>query len=151
MHRSNLGARRLPACALHSKLVAMGNSMTHTPLAVIGAGPYGLSIAAHAKNAGIDALVLGEPMEFWRRNMPEGMLLRSSHEWHLDADGVFSLNAYLVERGLDPVDVTPVPVNLFIEYATWFGAAAGLRMRREFVRDVRRDNGRFELLLENGE
>ena len=38
--------------------------MIHTPLLVIGAGPYGLSIAKCAQDAGVDTLVLGEPMAF---------------------------------------------------------------------------------------
>jgi len=36
----------------------------HTELLVIGAGPYGLATAAHARRQGIETLVLGEPMSF---------------------------------------------------------------------------------------
>jgi FAD-dependent urate hydroxylase len=46
-------------------------------VAVIGAGPYGLSAGAHLKAKGISARVFGEPMEFCAKKMPEGMLLRS--------------------------------------------------------------------------
>ena len=45
--------------------------------AVIGAGPYGLSVAAHLDHAGFATRVFGEPMDFWRQNMPKGMVLRS--------------------------------------------------------------------------
>ena len=48
----------------------------HTPLLVIGAGPYGLATAACAKRAGIEELVVGEPMAFWRENMPSGSKAR---------------------------------------------------------------------------
>jgi cation diffusion facilitator CzcD-associated flavoprotein CzcO len=126
-------------------------TMIHTPLLVIGAGPYGLSIAACAKDAGVDALVLGEPMEFWRRNMPERMLLRSGHNWHLDAGCVLTLDAYLAERDLDPPDVLPLPVSLFIEYATWFRTSAGLRVLREYAHDITRVDDHFEVHLDNGE
>jgi cation diffusion facilitator CzcD-associated flavoprotein CzcO len=44
---------------------------------VVGAGPYGLSAAAHLKGAGVDVHVVGRPMSFWREQMPVGMLLRS--------------------------------------------------------------------------
>ena len=77
----------------------------HVPLLVIGAGPYALSAAAHAKRHGVDPLVVGEPMAFWRQNMPEGMLLRSGTDWHLDADEIDTFEAYLGERGIDPADV----------------------------------------------
>ena len=46
-------------------------------VAVIGAGPYGLSVAAHLAARGIDHRVFGEPMELWQRNMPPGMHLKS--------------------------------------------------------------------------
>ena len=49
----------------------------HCDVAVIGAGPYGLSAGAHLKAKGIAVRVFGEPMEFWANKMPEGMLLRS--------------------------------------------------------------------------
>ena len=125
--------------------------MIHTQLLVVGAGPYGLSIAARAKDAGIDALVMGEPMEFWRMNMPERMLLRSGLDWHLDASGVLSLRAYLAERGLDPAHVTPLPVGLFIEYAAWFRTAAGLSIWCEFVQDITPAGERFDVRLKDGE
>jgi hypothetical protein len=54
---------------------------------VIGAGPYGLAAAA-ARADGIQPLVVGEPMEFWRRNMPAGMFLRSFIDWHLDPPAI---------------------------------------------------------------
>ena len=45
-------------------------------VAVIGAGPYGLAIAAHLAAAGVETRTFGEPMGFWRNNMPKGMKLR---------------------------------------------------------------------------
>src|SRR5690349_22345157 len=56
--------------------------MHNTELLVIGAGPYGLSVAAHAKDSGTDVTVVGESMAFWKQNMPDGMLLRSGPDWH---------------------------------------------------------------------
>ncbi|MGZ3689772.1 MAG: NAD(P)/FAD-dependent oxidoreductase, partial [Bdellovibrionota bacterium] len=44
---------------------------------IVGAGPYGLSIAAHLKAARIPFKILGTPLESWRNFMPEGMFLRS--------------------------------------------------------------------------
>ena len=58
--------------------------MIDTRLLVIGAGPYGLSVAALARERGIETVTLGRPMGFWREHMPEGMLLRSGLDWHLD-------------------------------------------------------------------
>lgn len=125
--------------------------MIDTQLLVIGAGPYGLSIAACAKRAGVDVLVLGEPMEFWRRHMPERMLLRSGRDWHLDEADVFTLDAYLVDRKIDAADVSPLPVNLFIEYADWFRSSTGLRVRSDFAHNITRTDRGFVVRLDNGE
>ncbi|HEX9864173.1 MAG TPA: FAD-dependent monooxygenase, partial [Acidimicrobiia bacterium] len=46
-------------------------------VAIIGAGPYGLSIAAHLSQRGVDYRLFGTPMHTWRNHMPEGMWLRS--------------------------------------------------------------------------
>jgi cation diffusion facilitator CzcD-associated flavoprotein CzcO len=65
-------------------------------VAVIGAGPYGLAAGAHLKAKGIRTRVFGEPMEFWAKKMPEGMLLRSLREAsNLSApDEAFTLEDY---------------------------------------------------------
>src|SRR5205823_5417519 len=49
-------------------------------VAVVGAGPYGLSTAAHLLGQGLRVAVFGRTLEMWREHMPGGMLLRS-HWW----------------------------------------------------------------------
>ena len=127
-----------------------GQGRTHVPLLVIGAGPYGLATAACAKNAGIEQLVVGEPMAFWRDNMPAGMFLRSGADWHLDAAGVNTFEAYLDERGIDPSDVDPIPVALFLDYVGWFEEKEGIDVVPDLVRELSKPNGRFEATLESG-
>jgi cation diffusion facilitator CzcD-associated flavoprotein CzcO len=90
-------------------------------LLVIGAGPYGLAVAAEARRHGLSVTVVGEPMRFWRRNMPDRMLLRSGREWHLDAAGVHTFDAFT--GGWDD---EPIPVETFIAYADWFCAQEGI-------------------------
>ena len=92
----------------------------HMELLVIGAGPYGLAVAAEARRRGLSVTVVGEPMRFWRRNMPDGMLLRSGREWHLDAAGVHTFDAFV--GGWDD---EPIPVETFIAYADWFAEQEG--------------------------
>ncbi len=122
-----------------------------TPLLVIGAGPYGLATAAEAKRLGVPPVVLGEPMGFWRANMPAAMFLRSGRDWHLDAAGEHTLDAYVEAQGLDPDALDPIPIDVFIGYADWFTAQKGLEPRRERVRALtRRDGGGFEARMEDG-
>jgi Pyridine nucleotide-disulphide oxidoreductase len=128
----------------------MNTVLEYTPLLVVGAGPYGLATAAAAQAAGVNPLVVGEPMEFWRRSMPKGMLLRSSIDWHLDAQEEHTLAAYVAERGLAPSDVDPIPLELFIDYADWFRAGKGIRVKVDRIHEIRREGARFHATLEGG-
>ena len=57
--------------------------MTRSDVAILGAGPYGLSAAAHLRTInGLDVHCFGEPMSFWIRKMPVRMLLRSGWAAH---------------------------------------------------------------------
>ena len=135
-----------------SRLAAVdnGETRTHVPLLVIGAGPYGLATAACAKSAGIEQIVVGKPMAFWRENMPAGMFLRSGPDWHLDAAGVHTFMAYLDERGIDPLEVDPIPVALFLDYVDWFEERADIDVLPDLVRDLSKPDGHFEATLESG-
>ena len=42
-------------------------------VAIVGAGPYGLSLAAHLRAAGVSVRQFGLPMQLWKDFMPEGM------------------------------------------------------------------------------
>jgi cation diffusion facilitator CzcD-associated flavoprotein CzcO len=130
--------------------IAEREAPVHTPLLVIGAGPYGLATAAYAKRTGIEQLVIGKPMAFWHESMPTGMFLRSGPDWHLDAVGEHTLIAYLQERGIDPLEVSPLPVGLFIDYAEWFQKKANVEVLPDLVRNLSKPNAYFEATLESG-
>jgi thioredoxin reductase len=57
----------------------LGDSMaTFIPVAIVGAGPYGLSIAAHLEASGVHYRIFGTPMRSWLEHMPERMFLKST-------------------------------------------------------------------------
>src|SRR5258708_27647500 len=89
-----------------------------TTTAVIGAGPYGLSVAAYLHARGAPTQVFGEPMESWV-NMPAGMALKSvwSASSLADPEAAFSLDRYCPATGADATE--PIPPALFIGYAHW--------------------------------
>jgi cation diffusion facilitator CzcD-associated flavoprotein CzcO len=105
-------------------------------LVVIGAGPYGIATAAKAIEQGIETAVVGRPLGFWTDNMPEGMFLRSGPDWHLDASGVHTFEAFLEERGIASAEVDPVPIAVFIDYARWFQREKGVVVDERFVTSV---------------
>ncbi len=122
-------------------------------LVIVGAGPYGLSAAAHLRRiAGLEVRLFGEPMRFWERHMPAGMLLRSKWEAsHLsDPEGRLTLDAYRELEGNGHLK-DPVAAKDFIEYGRWFHRAAGLSAEVHEVQRIDLERGRYRVLLDSGE
>ena len=109
-------------------------------LLVIGAGPYGVAVASQAIERGIDTIVVGHPMGFWTDHMPEGMFLRSGTDWHLDASGIDTFEAFIEDRGLSSADIDPVPIAVFLEYAAWFQARKHVSVRDRLVSRLERND-----------
>ncbi len=124
--------------------------METTSLLVVGAGPYGLAVAAQARERGIETVIVGHPLGFWTDHMPAGMYLRSGIDWHLDASGVHTFEAFVDDRALSSADVDPIPIGVFIEYATWFQRQKGLVARDRFVTTLEQCNGGFVASFEDG-
>ena len=91
-----------------------------TDLLIVGAGPFGLALAAQAQHDGIEHVIAGRPMEFWRKQMPKGMCLRSACDWHLDPQNVHTIEAYLGTQNKTPSDVEPLSLEFYLTYAEWF-------------------------------
>lgn len=123
---------------------------TRTDLLVVGAGPYACSAAAYARDRGIDTTVVGQPMSFWRDRMPQDMYLRSGTDWHLDANGEHTFEAFVEERGLDPADLDPIPISVFLDHADWFAAQKGVAVDPRLVASLTRPNGTFLATLDDG-
>jgi FAD-dependent urate hydroxylase len=132
--------------------VYRGTAMTKCDVAIIGAGPYGLSAAAHLRSIkGLEVRVFGEPMSFWDRNMPVGMLLRSN--WtatRIASPGqALSLETYQAATG-DYFSV-PVPLAGFVQYGVWYQRQAVPDLDRRNVVCVQSGLKSFRLTLEDGE
>lgn len=96
---------------------------TAIDVAIVGAGPYGLSIAAHLRSRGIPFRIFGAAMHTWCEQMPAGMHLKSEgFASNLsDPDERFTLRSYSFQRGLPYRDVgCPVPLETFIQYGLEF-------------------------------
>jgi cation diffusion facilitator CzcD-associated flavoprotein CzcO len=125
-----------------------------TQLLIVGAGPFGLSLAAAAKAAGIDVRIVGHPMSFWTDHMPAGMCLRSGADWHLDPSGVHTMSAFFAASGLPAAGPAPLPLPRYLEYVEWFRRAIDVNPLPVHV--ARLDRGepgraRFLATLENGD
>jgi len=120
---------------------------------IVGAGPYGLSIAAHLRAAGLPFQIFGPPLESWRSFMPEGMVLKSepfaSNLW--DPPRKLTLAQFARDRAL-PYQPTGSPLTLarFLDYADWFRERAVGAVQEAKVKRIRREGRNFAIDLETG-
>jgi len=122
-----------------------------TDVLIIGAGPYGLSLAASVQHAGLDFKVLGKPLVFWKDNMPDGMMLRSGTDWHLDPQEKSTFKAFVEKENLSEDDLTPLPIGVFLDYAAWFQAEKNLPVQENLVKKLDVQEHLFHALLDNGQ
>ena len=125
-----------------------------TTVAIIGAGPYGLSIAAHLRSLGVPHRIFGTPLDTWRQHMPAGMMLKSDgFASSLSAPrGAGTLREYCAQRGIRYHDTDiAVSLEVFNDYAVDF--------QRRFVPDLEdrqvvsldRSADGFSLKLDDGQ
>jgi Pyridine nucleotide-disulphide oxidoreductase len=124
--------------------------VSDTDVAIVGAGPYGLTAATYLRRAGVDIRIFGDPMSFWH-SMPAGMLLRSN--WTAtsiaEPNGPLSLDAFCAEAGVHIG--RPVPLDRFIEYGTWVQQQVAPDVDRRQVETLDAEGRGFQLVLADGE
>jgi thioredoxin reductase len=122
--------------------------------AIIGAGPYGLSIAAHFRRRGIAFRIFGRPMDSWLAHMPKGMMLKSDGFASniYDPENAFTLKRFCAERGIE-YGHTGVPVKLdtFTSYGLAFRDRMVPELEERLVTGVEPLPRGFRLQLEDGE
>lgn len=117
---------------------------------VVGAGPYGLSTAAHLQEKGLKVAVFGEPLKFWRGHMPRGMFLRS-HWWATNLSDPHKKYGFEQFFRISAYDrCYPVPIEAFIDYALWFQKQAVPTIDTTYVSSIEAIGGQFSLELEDG-
>jgi thioredoxin reductase len=125
------------------------------PWVVVGAGPYGLSVAAHLRAAGVPVRVFGEVMGSWRHAMATGMFLKSTPDAvDLSAPEPGGRLADFRRLHGEPelTELTPIPCEVFVRYGQWF--------QKQYVGDVdpvrvvgvdhAEDRGGLSVRLEDG-
>jgi thioredoxin reductase len=122
--------------------------------AIIGAGPYGLSVAAHLRRSGVPFRIFGRPMDSWVAHMPKGMLLKSDGFASniYDPENTFTLGHFCAERGIEYADAgVPVRLETFAAYGLAFKDRMVPELEDKLVVSVDRLQDRFQLQLEDGE
>ena len=128
----------------------MKNDAFITPVAIVGAGPYGVSIAAHLRSAGVSFRIFGMPMDRWRHQMPEGMFLKSEgFASNLsDPGGRYTLARYCAAERIPYRDIHgPVSLPVFRRYALAFQRELVPEVEEIMVSSIERESGWFGLQL----
>jgi hypothetical protein len=121
-------------------------------VAIVGAGPYGLSAAAHLRAAnGLSIRVFGEPMAFWERHMPKGMLLRSPLAGSHLSDPARGLTLEAYQKATGNKITAPLPLHRFTDYGRWFQSQVVPATDPRRVELVQKNGAGFRLTMEDGE
>ncbi len=129
------------------------NCLSRHTVAIIGAGPYGISIAAHLQSAGIDFRIFGRPIYRWLCQMPKGMFLKSEGcaSSLSDPTARYTLARYCAEKGLPYGERgAPVSLEVFTRYALSFQRALAPNVEEVMVDGVDASGDGFELRLADG-
>jgi cation diffusion facilitator CzcD-associated flavoprotein CzcO len=125
------------------------SSPSEPEVAIIGAGPYGLSLAAHLTSRNVEHRIFGSPMLPWSR-MHRGMGLKSPD---------FGTNIYAPVRGSRFVEwcrergistTEPIAIELFTEYGRWAQHALVPELEQVDVTSLRQGSKGFTLQLSDG-
>src|SRR5262245_27660625 len=115
-------------------------------VAIIGAGPYGLSLAVHLKAKAVAFRILGSPMQTWR-SMPKCMYLKSlgfaTNVYTPDNSSGFV--AYSRDRGLESLE--PCAIADFAQYGIWAQQRLLPELEKVDVTNLSRADGVFRLTL----
>jgi hypothetical protein len=122
-------------------------------IAIVGAGPYGLSLAAHLDARAIPYRIFGRCMRPWQDCMPRGMFLKSdgassslSHP-----DGEFPIEQFYDETGRVFRLQAPIPLDSFIAYGQAFQRRYVPALDTREVIEINRDGSRYLVRLDDGE
>ncbi|SFL21639.1 Lysine/ornithine N-monooxygenase [Paenibacillus sp. 1_12] len=123
-------------------------------LIIIGVGPYGISLAAHASAHGLTYKLLGYPMHFWKNQMPQEMFIRTNpiSIGLSDPQTMYTLERFSEETGVEIT--TPLPRPVFVEYAFWFAAKTNVVFTQEYVTQLQPLNSNqdgYSVITENGQ
>ncbi|HEV8014086.1 MAG TPA: NAD(P)-binding domain-containing protein [Stellaceae bacterium] len=121
---------------------------------IVGAGPYGLSVAANLRAWDIDFRIFGSLMETWRSAMPKGMSLKSDgYASNLsDPDAELTLEHFCAAADRPYAhEGIPVTLDTFVNYGLAFQSRFVPELEERKVVALTRTEDGFRATLDNGE
>ena len=126
--------------------------MSTTQVLIVGAGPYGLSLANFMSGMGQDFKIIGKPMELWREHTFSGAALRSDMATSEIAhpENAFSIKAFRQQNESHPVSER-VNVQEYREYINWVLEQTSYDIQETYMTRLSRQGDHYLAELESGE
>lgn len=122
---------------------------------IIGAGPYGISLAYDLWDRGVPFEIAGKPFDLWMNHTMPSMAIRSDRHTSeiYTRRGVFDLTAYI--RKVRPDDAEQVikdrlPSDLFRDYLRHVLKTLPFSIENQKVETLKKENGYYISRLEDG-
>ncbi len=130
--------------------------MSDVKVAIIGSGPYGVSIANELHARRVCFRIFGKPFSLWFDHTQDNMAIRS--DWHTSEvyapDRRYSFRAYLKRTHPEDADAIlkkRIPVDIFRDYLRDTLGKLPYEIESVYVTRVNRTDGGFRILCGNGE
>jgi hypothetical protein len=125
-------------------------TVSSTDVVIVGAGPYGISLAAYLRKRGVEHRIFGAPMSFWRTMSP-GMYLKSfAFATNLCVpEPNYKFNTYLRAHGIMVEE--PVEIATFGEYGVWAQSQIAPHIEDIQVSRIAHRNDAYVVSLETGD
>ena len=123
------------------------------PVAIVGAGPYGLSLAANLSAAHTGFRIFGTPMAFWSAIATAGQeryLKSFCFGTNIDvSEPGYGFSEWSRARGLEWFE--PCSIQQFVDYGLWVQKRCVPSLEQQNVAAIRREGSNFHLTLQDGE
>ena len=124
------------------------------PVLIVGAGPYGLSLANYMADMGVDFKIIGKPMELWRNHTFSDASLRSEMATSEIAHphNAYSIQNFRAANGLERGKSSErIGVKEYRQYIDWVLAQLPYDIQSEYLAKLSQNNNYFQAELESGE
>lgn len=131
--------------------LGVGDNMI--PVLIVGAGPYGLSLANYMSELGLDFKIIGKPMELWRNHTFTDASLRSEMATSEIAHPhrTYSIQNFRAKNGL-PIGISSerIGVKEYRQYVEWVLAQVPYDIQPEYLANLSKKKSYFQAELESG-
>ncbi len=138
--------------ALMVKKLEPGKPMM--PVLIVGAGPYGLSLANYMYELGQEFKIIGKPMELWKNHTFTDASLRSEMATSEIAhpQRAYSIQNFRDQNGLQRgLPSERIDVREYRQYIEWVLSSLPYEIHEEYLTNLSRGNSFFEARLDSGE